>query len=151
MIELATGEIIAPLLALAEPVTQKVGLAPAAGTTPVTGAVQVKLVLTPFARLATEAGAGPLKAPMVAVPRRVSAEGVTLEIVLPVLLVTSILNVAVSPGKIQGEGLATISTLSGLTRSVLETAGLDVALLVLLRTLAVKNTVPELVDAVAQV
>lgn len=137
-------------MALAEPDTEKVGLAPETGTVPVTGAVQVKLAMTPFARLATEAGVGPLKVPMVAVPRRVSAEGVTLEIALPVLLVTSILNVAVSPGKMQ-EGLAIIPTLSGLTKSVLETAAREVALLVLLRTLAVKYTVPELAVGVAVV
>jgi hypothetical protein len=110
---------------------------------PVTGAVHVKVPVTPLARLAIDAGEGPVNAPIVAVPKRVRAAGTIFVTVLPVLFATVIVNVAVSPEKTH-VGLAMTGPLterpivSRLTTSVLEVALLDVAELVLLRALAIK-------------
>jgi hypothetical protein len=134
--DVATG-VTRPPFADADPVTSNDGLGPDAGTVPVTVAVQVNVFDAPAARL-NEAGLGALNAPMAAESyvTRVSADGVTLLTELPVLLVTVILKVAVSPEN-RHDGVIAMLAFKGLTVRILERAIGDVAVFAPLRAAAV--------------
>lgn len=107
------------------------------GSVPVIGAVHVNVPVPPFAILAMHAdGVGPVKAPIVAVPKGVNGDGLTLFTAAPVLFVTVMVKVAVSPEKTH-VGLATMGPLTAipivkrLTVRILEFALLDVTVAIL--------------------
>jgi hypothetical protein len=116
------------------------------GTVPVTTTVHTKSWKAAGAREATDAGDGPVSA-LVLAPKKevkVNPDGETLVIVTAVELVTRMVMVAVLPLKRQagGAGVMDHVTVSALTVRTFELPGREVAVLVPLRTLVVKNTVP---------
>ena len=123
---------------------------------PVTTTVHTKSWKAPEAREATDAGAGPVSelvlAPFAGV--NVNPDGVTLVIVTAVELVTRRVMVAVLPVKRQLGGAGVMGRQANVTELTVRTFELperEVAVLVPLRTFAVKNTVPLSVASVVHV
>src|SRR6267142_2911652 len=126
------------------------------GTVPVTTAVHTKSWKAAGAREATDAGAGPDSA-LVLAPLAVvkpNADGATLVIVTAVELVTRRVMVAVPPLKRQAGAAGVMGlqdNVTELTVSVFELLEREVAVVVPLRTLVVKNTAPLSAASVVQV
>jgi hypothetical protein len=126
------------------------------GTVPVTTAVHTKFWKAAGAREATDAGAGPVSA-LVLAPLAVvkaNADGATLVIVTAVELVTRRVMVAVLPLKRQAGAagvMALQDNVTELTVRVFELPEREVAVVVPLRTLVVKNTAPLSAASVVQV
>jgi hypothetical protein len=126
------------------------------GTVPVATTVHTKSWKAAGAREATDAGAGPVRELVLAPFKEVNVnpDGATLVIVTAVELVTLRVMVAVLPLKRQLGGAGAMgrqATVTELTVSKFELPEREVAVLVPLRTFAVKNTVPLSVASVVHV
>lgn len=117
-------------------------------TFPVTGAVHVNVPDAPLAIDAIEAGLGPVNAPIAAVPvvNFVRADGTTLFTAPPVLFVTVITKVAVSPEKRQVGVTAIAAVRLQLEPEVMVIAGV----VTVLEVLDVPETVVQLAPVLAQ-